>query len=260
MCFDLQDSEDCAYGAEGDAKDSIDFNNVYYKPEYCIELVSALQNNSVFYSMFVYFSHDIWYSDYCFHSKHLFGCCGCKRGEYCILNKQYTKEEYEALVPRIIEHMKQTGEWGEFFPASYSPFGYNETIASEYYPLTREEALKLNFTWRDPDPKDYMPQTCEVPDTVAEADTSITAGILACEKTGKNFKITPQELEFYISRELPVPRMHPDERHRVRMKFRSPREIWERPCDKCGIQIQTPYAKERAETVYCEDCYNKEIY
>jgi hypothetical protein len=26
--------------------------------------------------------------------------------EYCILNKQYTKEEYEILVPKIIEHMK----------------------------------------------------------------------------------------------------------------------------------------------------------
>ena len=24
---------------------------------------------------------------------------------YCILNKQYTKEEYEELVPKIIEHM-----------------------------------------------------------------------------------------------------------------------------------------------------------
>ena len=31
--------------------------------------------------------------------------------------------------------------WGEFFPASMSRFGYNETEANEYYPLSREEIL-----------------------------------------------------------------------------------------------------------------------
>jgi hypothetical protein len=57
------------------------------------------------------------------------------------LNRQYTKEEYELLVPKIIEKMMSDGEWGEFFPAILSPFGYNETVAQEYFPLTREELL-----------------------------------------------------------------------------------------------------------------------
>jgi hypothetical protein len=52
------------------------------------------------------------------------------------LNKQYTKEEYEKLLPKIIAHMKKTGEWGEFFPISISPFNYEETPAMDYYPLT----------------------------------------------------------------------------------------------------------------------------
>jgi hypothetical protein len=30
---------------------------------------------------------------------------------YCILNKQYTKEEYEELVPKIIEKMMKDDEW-----------------------------------------------------------------------------------------------------------------------------------------------------
>ena len=75
------------------------------------------------------------------HNDHLFGCVGLRNASYCILNRQYTKEEYESLVPRIIEHMMKTGEWGEFFPSSLSPFGYNETVAQEYFPLTREEVL-----------------------------------------------------------------------------------------------------------------------
>jgi hypothetical protein len=77
----------------------------------------------------------------CQYSKDCFGCVGLQRKQYCILNKQYTKEEYETLVPKIIEHMKSTREWSEFFPIEISPFTYNETVAQEYFPLTKAEVL-----------------------------------------------------------------------------------------------------------------------
>ena len=47
----------------------------------------------------------------CQNVANLFGCVGLKNKQYCILNKQYTKEEYETLVVRIIQQMQQTGEW-----------------------------------------------------------------------------------------------------------------------------------------------------
>lgn len=65
------------------------------------------------------------------HSIHLkscadcFGCVGLRNKQYCILNKQYSKEEYEALVPRIKKHMDEMPyvdaqgliyKYGEFFP------------------------------------------------------------------------------------------------------------------------------------------------
>jgi hypothetical protein len=69
-----------------------------------------------------------------------FGCISLRNKSYCILNKQYSKEEYEKLVPQIIEKMQADGERGEFFDPSLSSFGYNETVAQEYFPLTRDEA------------------------------------------------------------------------------------------------------------------------
>jgi len=36
--------------------------------------------------------------------------------------------------------MISSGEWGEFFPIEMSPFGYNETIAQEYFPITQDES------------------------------------------------------------------------------------------------------------------------
>jgi hypothetical protein len=37
--------------------------------------------------------------------------------------------------------MQTTGEWGEFFDPSLSPFGYNETVAMEYFPLKKEREV-----------------------------------------------------------------------------------------------------------------------
>ena len=43
-------------------------------------------------------SYNVLYSDMSKNSPNIFGCIGLR-------NKQYTKEEYEDLVPKIIEHM-----------------------------------------------------------------------------------------------------------------------------------------------------------
>ena len=59
-----------------------------------------------------------------------------------ILNTSYSAHEYETLCAKIIGHMQSTAEWGEFFPHELSPFGYNETVAQEYFPMT-EEAVKM---------------------------------------------------------------------------------------------------------------------
>jgi hypothetical protein len=76
-------------------------------------------------------------------SQDCFGCVGLRNKQYCILNKQYSQEEYANTVAAIIARMQQDGEWGEFFPSPMSPFSYTETVAQERYPLTKEEALSV---------------------------------------------------------------------------------------------------------------------
>jgi hypothetical protein len=75
-------------------------------------------------------------------SHHMFGCSFMKNASYCIFNKQYDKDTREKEVAKIIASMQARGEWGEFLPLSTSIFGYNETAAHEYMPLTKEEALQ----------------------------------------------------------------------------------------------------------------------
>ena len=52
-------------------------------------------------------SQDIQYTQHCHNCKHALGCVGLRNTNYAIFNKQYSKEEYQKLLPKIIEHMNQ---------------------------------------------------------------------------------------------------------------------------------------------------------
>ena len=137
-----------------------------------------------------------------------------------------------------------------------SPFAYNETHAYEYYPLTKEEVLKFGCTWKDDQQKtQYQGEVAEASDEIVDTDDNIVSGILQCEVTEKNYRILKPELEFYRKMNLPIPRICPDQRHKRRMQLRNPRKLHQRNCDKCSAEIQTSFAPERPEQVYCEQCY-----
>lgn len=46
-------------------------------------------------------ARDTEYSFYCVQSKDCFGCVNLKRKQYCILNKQYTREKYFKLKEKL---------------------------------------------------------------------------------------------------------------------------------------------------------------
>lgn len=93
------------------SKDSHDSTEVYN--ELCYEAEGTIGTRCGFITK-TWYAFDSWYLDLCYNSNNLFGCMALRKKSYCILNKQYSKEEYDALLPKIIEHMKSTKEWGEF--------------------------------------------------------------------------------------------------------------------------------------------------
>ncbi len=232
----------------------------------------------------VWGSQYVYYAYQCFSSFELFGCVGVRGKKHCILNKQYSKEEYDALKAKLIAHMKETGEWGEFFPPSISPFGYNETLAQEYVPLTKGQALAGGFKWQDRVPGTFGKETLkpeQIPETIADVQDSILKEVLGCVDCKKNYKIMPQELAFYRKHNLPIPLYCPECRYRARLALREPHDLWHRRCQcagaasekgifkntgthvhgaaHCENEFETSYSPERDEIVYCEACYNSEI-
>ncbi len=194
----------------------------------------------------------------------LFGCVMMKQQKHCILNKQYSREEYEQLVAKIITHMRASGEFGLFFAPECAPFGYNETTANIYFPMTREAAVAKGFPWKDGE--EEMPAVAKVinavdlPSDIREVPDDILGWAVTCEATKRPFRVVKQELQFYRDHGLPIPHFHPDERHRRRMALRNPRKVWSRTCMKCQKDIETTYSPERKEKVFCEECYLGEVY
>lgn len=268
-CFDCRNCRDCKYlSYSWGCKDVYDMD-VWGEDGaellYEVQCGGAGTNRVVFSDQIWGGVSDILYSKMCCNgSTNLFGCVGLKHANHCVFNKQYTKEEYQALVPRIIEHMRKTGEWGEFLPAGMSLFGYNETVAQEYFPLTKEQALQKGFNWSDfvpPAPRvEKIVKAGELPNSISDVPDVVLDWAIECEISGKPFKIIKQELKFLREHGLPLPRRHPDVRHLNRIAVRNPRKFFDRKCVQCGQSVQSTYASDRPEKVFCEECYLKEVY
>ncbi len=208
-----------------------------------------------------YGGYNIFYSIGCHQNcRELFGCSELNRKEFCILNRQYSPSEYETLLPRIVEHMEKTGEWGQFFPPSLSPYGYNESVAQEFLPLTQDEARALGLNWSE-----YIPPAPAVAETVeasalpdaGSASLHSDAGII-CARTGKLFRLTQQEREFYDRCGLPLPRLHPEERQRARSLRFNRRKLRAARCSKTGRAIVTTLSADVEAPVYSDEAYREE--
>lgn len=213
---------------------------------------------------------DMEYSMMCRSSSHCFGCVGLKKAQYCIFNKQYTKEQYEELVPRIKKQMGEvlyrdsggkTYGYGEFFPMSFSPFAYNETPLQDFFPLTQEQAESNGFMWREPEQKEYAitKQAGNLPDDIADAHADLLKETIGCVECGRAFRFIPMEFQFLKSQQLPLPRSCHDCRFERRKKLFYPPRFYDRTCAKCSRGIRTSYPPAAKEVVYCESCYQQEV-
>jgi len=280
----VQNGEDCKYVQyliTPSTKDSMDLSLWGENSELIYETSSCGENCSRVKLCYrtSRSSRDCTYCMQCYTGLNLFGCVGLQKKQYCIFNKQYTKEEYEELVPKIIEHMNtmpfidkkgRVYKYGEFFPPELSLFPYNESLAFNDFPLAKEEAIAEGYRWKDPEEKDYKItlQTELIPDHIKDITDEITKESIGCAHKGEcpdrcttAFKITKQEFDFYRKSNIPIPRLCHNCRHVRRVKNQNGLKLWHRKCMKpgCTNEFETSYAPDRPEIVYCEACYQQEV-
>lgn len=273
--FNCRHNKDTAYLQDAwKATDSLDLteilgNELSYQIQGCAHIRNSIAMRSSFHMT------DSYYCDMCSTLSNCFGCMSMRNSEYYILNKKYSKEEYLTLKEKLIEHMKKNNEWGEFFdPAIIAPFAYNESVAYDYFPLLKVEALEKGYQWYDRPAREYPVTmiTHDVPETIDAVTDDILNQIIECSSQSDGnatlypmcstaFKIAQIELDFYRATGMPIPHKCSSCRRQDRFNLRNPRKLWERICMKhgCKNKFQTTYAVDRPEVVYCESCYQQEV-
>lgn len=225
----------------------------------CLECVSSLNCSQCAFCIDIEFCQNVFYSERLKNCKNCFGCYGLKNKEYCIFNKQYSKEAYEKLVPQIIKQMSVSGEWGEFFAPQIALFAYNEMLVFDFKPLTKAQALELGYKWKDIDVSSvYQGRDYNLPDTIEEVKQDITLGILKCRACTKNYKIIKPELDFYQRFSIPIPRKCPGCRYKERFNRRKKYFLIKRECCKCKKAIPSTLTQDVANLVICDACNLKE--
>lgn len=236
--FYIIDSEDCLNVFNCSKLKNCYENSYNEESEMCLEIDTCY---NLYNSKFCTYCITLENCAYCDQSDHLtdcFGCIGLKKQKNMILNKKYNPEEYQTMMSRLKEHMQKTGEWGKPFPAYLTPFAYNTTLAHEYSPLTKEDALKQGLMWHDEKPK-------------------TAKGALICEKSNEPYQIIPQEAKFYTKFNLPAPLTCPEQRYQDINKFRPPNLLRKTECSTCQKPINTTYPQNWGLKIICDDCYKK---
>jgi hypothetical protein len=280
--FYTKDAENVAYGIRQlNSKDCYDNQGSGLNAELIYESNAASDNS--FKDYFCYItpgSRECEYSLLLKNCSNCFGCVGLINAKYCIFNKQYEEKEYFEMVERIKKHMSEIPyidkkgriyKYGEFYPYDMCPFGYNESTANDYFPITEKEAIEKGYPWKEREKRDYQTtkNSEDLPDNIFDINENILNEIIACPNKGDQihqcttaFKIIPNELQFYKQKNLPLPRYCPNCRHHQRLKYRNTMRLHKRKCMKknCQNEFQTTYDPDRPETVYCERCYQQEVY
>ena len=234
--------------------------------------------------------------EYCAHmfsSSDCFGCVGLKKKQYCIFNKQYAKDEYLELVEKIKKQMDEMPftdkkgriyKYGEFFPIEHSQFGYNNSTAIQHFKMTKEEALDNGYPWIEVLHGEYKitKKASELSDSISEVEENILEEIIECENCQNAYRILENEFLFYKKESLPIPKMCHDCRFERRIQDRLKLQLYKRSCmcggegdvtkiykntikhlhgdTPCGEEFKTGYAPDRPEIIYCEKCYQQEVY
>jgi len=224
-CYDVEEAEDCYYlriGANG-LKDVYDTHSVVDGSELIYNCVSVTESYNCHNIIGSWTTKNNFYSQFLQGCEDCIGCVSLRRKKNCILNKQYSKEEYEKIKADIIAKLGE--HYGSPLPISMAPFTYQDSAFRDHDSMTREEVEKIGWVYGEQVevPAGDYKSVDEIPDDISSLSTNELNEVYMCPVSKKPFKIIPQEIKLLQRIGAPLPRKHHDVRFEERVRFRKKR-------------------------------------
>ncbi|KKP85856.1 hypothetical protein A3B84_01205 [Candidatus Nomurabacteria bacterium RIFCSPHIGHO2_02_FULL_35_13] len=204
--------------------------------------------------------------EFIFNSKNLnncFMCFGLQNKSYCVLNRQYTEEEYFKIIDDIKFKCLEEGIYGNGLGLEFSAQAYNFSLAQISFPLSDKEIVKLGgYVAKEPETNVGNIEVIkykDLPKTIQEVSNDILNKAILCETSSRPFRITASELGFYRRMNLPLPDMHPLLRIEKRLRFVKDGKKYKAVCKKCDKDIETVFNPSENFLIYCDKCYQQEV-
>lgn len=221
-CFDLTDAEDCFYTRLG-ANHIKDVHHSYAIVDFSELIVGNISTTESYNCHNVIGCWTCRDSSYCHFIQGCSNCIGCislRRGKNCILNKEYSPEEFAVIKKKIMEELGSY--WGNPFPLNLAVFSYMDSTYRDYHGLEKEEVEKIGWYYGEKEKVSFEATNLveNMPDNIKDFSENDRQKIYKCHKSGQPFKIITQEMQLLKKLFVPTPRLHHEERFLERVKWR----------------------------------------
>lgn len=158
--------------------------------------------------------------------------------------------------------MIQTKERGEFFPIQDSTYGYNETIAQQYFPLSKDQAKEKNILREDYEYHVNIPENATIiqGNQTEKAGDDIISKVILSTQSQKPFRIMKKEREFCNTHSIPLPQTHPDERFAQMRASRPSQNLHLRNCSKTNQQMLSIYSQDTTFPVWSTEVFDQQVF
>ena len=220
FCFNVHRGRNVAFSGHKDGLSDVSDAFMWsWGKDYAWVCHSAGDSEYVYCSVLQRKCFDTYYCYFCEYCSFCFGCVGLKNKEFCIYNKQYTKETRYETVNQIFSKMEAEWTLWCFFPGSLCPFNFNDSAASLIEDFSKEEVVADGFMWREEELKVDIPDWMDVVETTelwsyesrdswrVVIDPAILKKVIRDEK-GNSYRVIKLEYDFLMKYGLPLPRKH----------------------------------------------------
>ena len=229
----------------------------------------VVECNKTRYSYMLMRCQNVEYSTECYDCEDCFGCVGLRRKKFCILNKQYTEEDYWNKLDELKCAMLVRGEYGEFLPAKMSPAYFPEGGSVRYYladPDTFAKKVNAHDFKADADGAigsvlsgaENVPDSMTIPDSIDDIDEAWVSKPVQDATYSRRFSLLAPEVSLYKKLRVAPPTSHHVKRVLDLTLTANTGVFEEKICEGCKKKITvSKNARYPDRHIFCKSCYTE---